>query len=230
MQPYLFPYIGYFQLINAVDLFVIFDDVNYIKRGWINRNRILLRNSPFLFTMPLEKASQNKLICETRISSGFIRWRRKFFEVLRHCYHRAPFYRECIELIKRLLEPGDYRLNVFLGMQLERLSRYLGIETEFLYSSEVDKDSNLRGQDRIIDICKRLGGKIYINPIGGRALYRREDFLRQGVDLAFLKRRPIRYRQFGETFVSDLSIIDVLMFNSLDTVSLFLQEYDLSRG
>ncbi len=230
MQPYLFPYIGYFQLINAVDIFVIFDDVSYIKKGWINRNRVLVKNRPFLFTMPIEKASQNRLISETRISPDFNTWRTKFFELLRHSYHRAPFYSECMGFIKQLLEPDDYRLGIFLGLQIRRLSRYLGIETEFVFSSEIEKNNDLRGQDKIIDICRQLDAEVYINPVGGKALYRGDDFLRNGIELLFLESKPVRYKQFNQDFVPDLSIIDVLMFNALDRVNQFLHEYELSRA
>jgi hypothetical protein len=229
MQPYFFPYIGYFQLINAVDTFVIYDDVNYIKKGWINRNRILINNKPYMFTLSLGKVSQNELICDTKLSFDFSNWRNRFFEQLRHSYHRAPYYDKCIDFIRHLLDVDDFRLNIFLGSQIKKLAQYFGIYTEFLYSSKIAKNSELRAQDKIIDICKRLGAKIYINLIGGRGLYKRDEFLLNNIELVFLESNLIEYKQFNEMFTPNLSIIDVMMFNSQKSVGLFLEQYRLDR-
>jgi len=227
MQPYLFPYIGYFQLLNAVDIFVIYNDVNYIKRGWINRNRILVNGKPFLFTMPLKKASQNRLISQTEISDSFTSWRIKFMEQLRHAYHRAPFYSDCICLVKEVLCQDEYRLDRFLGLQIEIVAEYLGIGTQIVYSSEVGKGGALKGQDRIIDICRKTGAQVYINPLGGKELYDQSDFFENGLDLLFLECQTVEYRQLNHPFVSNLSIIDVLMFNSVERVREFLNRYEL---
>jgi len=227
MQPYLFPYLGYFQLMKAVDTFVIFDDVNYIKKGWINRNRILVDGKPFLFTMPLEKISQNKLICDARVSPSLPQWLDRFFEQLRHGYHRAQYYDHCIDVIRPLFYGEDRRLNVFLSLQMKELARHLGIDAELVYSSEILKNPDIKAQDKIIDICKRLGAKHYVNLPGGRELYQSDAFLENDLELLFVESSPIEYKQFDEAFVPNLSIIDVMMFNSREAISVLLEHYKL---
>jgi len=223
MQPYLFPYIGYFQLINSVDKFVVYDDVNYIKQGWINRNRLLLNKKDFLFGVILDGASSFKLINEIQVKDNGL----KLLKTIEQAYLKAPYYKEVYPLIESLLVQQEKNLAKYIYHQLSSISKYLEIQTEFILSSEIEKDNTLKGQDKVISICKILKGDVYINAIGGQELYDKETFLSHGLTLSFIKSKPVNYAQFANDFIPWLSIIDVLMFNSRDEIKQFLNEYEL---
>lgn len=223
MQPYFMPYIGYFQLMKAVDKYVIYDDVNYIKRGWINRNNILENGEKKLFTISLHKASQNKLINEIEIEDDF----QKFLKTIQMNYRKAPYYSEIISLIERIVSFPDKNLARFLTNSFREILSYLSIDTELLVSSRLQKDCSLKGSDKILHICKLLGADTYYNAIGGQELYDKEEFAKNGIQLHFLQTAPISYPQFNQEFVPYLSIIDVLMFNSPEKVNKLLDEYTL---
>lgn len=226
MQPYIFPYIGYFQLINAVDKFIVFDDVSYINKGWINRNNILLNNSAYMFTVPLKKSSQNKLISEIDISDDS-NWKEKFLKTLQAAYSKAPNYGEVYSLADKILNSGLSKLSDFLRNSLIGTLDYLGIETEIINSSRVYNNKELKGQERILDICKQENANEYINPMGGMGLYDKERFKIDGINLSFLKTDDISYEQFGGEFISNLSIIDVMMFNEATECRKLLDHYSL---
>ncbi len=226
MQPYLFPYIGYFQLINFVDKFVIYDDVNYIKKGWINRNRILTNDKENLFTVPLKKASQNKLIKDIEISDEK-KSTNHLSETIFRSYKKAPFFDEAFGLISEILNSGEKTIAKFNFLSLKKLCAYLAIETNIIESSSVYSNSNLKQQERIIDICKKENADHYINLSGGRDLYSTEIFKSHEIKLNFMKSSCISYKQFNNEFKDSLSIIDVLMFNSKSKIMEFLGEYEL---
>ncbi len=228
MQPYFMPYIGYWQLINAVDRFVILDDVKYIMRGYINRNSILLNSEPYRFTIPIEKASQNKLIKETKIK--FTSEKRKdFLLTLYNAYGKAPYYESVISLIQDIINNYDTDLTAFIRYSIEKIAEYLNISTDILLSSEIDKNQMLKGENRIIEICKKLDADIYINPCGGRKLYDLKNFAKERIQLFFLdtKSECIIYDQGRKDFVNNLSIIDIMMFNDVNTIQRFLTQYKL---
>ncbi|HEX8397609.1 MAG TPA: WbqC family protein [Pyrinomonadaceae bacterium] len=225
MQPYLFPYIGYFQLLNAVDKFVVFDDVNFIKKGWINRNNILVNGQKYLFTVPLKDASQNKLIKEIEIAEGD--WQKKFLKTLSQSYKKAEFFDETFALIEKTVYSGESFIAKLILGSLLLLKDALGINTEIVPSSEIYNNRELKAQDRILDICKQEKASEYVNPAGGTELYDRRNFSENGVKLFFLKPQPFTYRQFGDEFVPHLSIIDVLMFNGAAGTRELLSKYDL---
>jgi len=223
MQPYLFPYIGYWQLINNVDMFVIFDDVNFIKRGYINRNYILIQGKSKLITLELIKASQNKLIKEIEVGYNSD----KLIKTIEMAYKRAPYFKKVFPLIVEILSNKEKNLVKFLSFSLEKISDYLKLNTMFIYSSDIKKDNRLKGQNKIIDICKKIGAKEYVNPIGGITLYKKEVFEKEEIKLKFLKSKKIEYKQFKNEFVPNLSIVDVMMFNDKEKIGSFLKEYDL---
>ncbi len=223
MQPYLFPYIGYWQLINAVDVFVIYDDVNYRKRSFINRNYILIKGNPHLFTLQLKKASQNKLINEIEIGEN----REKILKTILFNYKKAPYFKEVYSLIEDILLNREKNLAKYLSYSIKRVSDFLDIKTKFLYSSEIPKDSSLKRQDRIINICKNLKATVYINSIGGKEIYDKSVFAENGIQLKFLKPKNIMYRQWDSNFIPNLSIIDVMMFNHRDEIKDMLNKYEL---
>jgi hypothetical protein len=226
MQPYFFPYIGYFQLINAVDKFVLYDDVNYIKKGWINRNRILADGAAGFFVLPCKKASQNKLIneIETLLDQ---KEKEKLLKRFYHAYHHAPQFEAVFNLIEQALTREARTIAQLAAESILAVCKFLDIETEIIPSSSVFQNRGLKKADRLIDICWQLNAHDYINAAGGTAIYTKDYFLESGIHLYFLESRPIAYRQFGQPFVPWLSIIDVLMFNKKEQCKSFLNEYDL---
>jgi hypothetical protein len=227
MQPYLLPYIGYYQLLRSVDKFIVFDDVNYINRGWINRNRILVNGKDHMFTLPLENASQNKFICAVNISSEAEKWRRKFFRTMELNYCKAPMYKPVMSFMEMLFKELCGSLSVFLMKELELTCSYLGINTEIVSSSQIYDNRELAGGERIIDICRKEGVDTYINACGGTDIYDKKDFAAHGINLKFIQTGDIKYHQFSNEFVPWLSIVDVMMFNSPAQINVMLDDYEL---
>lgn len=223
MQPYLFPYITYWQLINMVDVFVIYDDVNFIKRGFINRNDLLENNCRKLFTLELLGASQNKKINEIEIGSN----KQKIIKRIKYNYSKAPYFNEIFLLINTIFNNPTKNLSLFIGDSLEIISKYLGFDTKFVYSSALKNDKTLKAQDKLIEISKIFKAKEYINTIGGIDLYNRDDFEKQNINLSFIKTEYFEYKQFNDNYISNLSIIDVMMFNSKEEVLKMLEKYIL---
>ncbi len=216
MQPYFFPYIGYFQLINAVDLFILYDNIKYTKKGWINRNRILQNGRDALFSLPLQNASDSQTIVERRLSSNFSR--AKLLNQIIGAYRRAPYFEATIPLIRHIVQRDETNLFDYLHHSLLRTCEHLGITTTILVSSKINIDHTLRSQEKVLALCAAVGASHYINSIGGTSLYSKDVFSEHGVDLQFIQSHPFEYPQFGNPFVPSLSIIDVLMFNPLDTI------------
>ncbi|NOH80822.1 WbqC family protein [Vibrio sp. RE86] len=226
MQPYFMPYIGYFQLINSVDKFIIYDDVNYIKRGWINRNRFLINSTPKLLSVPLKNASQNKLILDININDQSL-WKTKFLKSINLAYKKAPYFDEVYALIEDVFQCNNNNLSFFVANSIVSICRYLGIGTDIVLSSAIYNNAELSGQQRIIDICLREKASVYINPINGTELYDNEIFNQNGIELKFIKSDSFEYQQFGSEFHPWLSIIDVMMFNSPSEINDFLKKYRL---
>jgi hypothetical protein len=220
-QPYLFPYLGYFQLIAAVDRFVIYDDVQFIKGGWINRNNIIGAAGAQLFTLELHEASPNKLI--NQISIG--RNAAKLVKTISQTYRRAPRWTMVMPEIESCLLDPERNLARFTGNSVRRICSLLGIRTEILISSELAAGIGLSGQDRVLAICRALGASHYLNAIGGSSLYDDATFSAAGIRLGFLRMGEVAYRQFTAPFVPRLSIIDVLMFNPPEAFPALLATY-----
>lgn len=228
MQPYLFPYIGYFQMINAVDVFVFYDDVNFIKQGWINRNRILLNGKDFMFTVPLEKANSFSTIKDTLINEKFYEsWKKKFELTVEQNYKKAPHFLKVNQLLKDVLDQKHASISKLAINSISTISNYLGIQTKFVTASESYTNKDLERQERLVAICKTENANHYINAVGGQELYTKQSFLENDIQLSFIKTLPITYKQFNEDFIPWLSIIDVLMFNSVEEVNEMLDKYEL---
>lgn len=227
MQPYIFPYIGYFQMIKAVDTFVFYDDVNFIKKGWINRNRILVNGNDYTFTVPLQKVSQNNLILDSFIHRElYPEWKSNFLQTLAS-YKKAPYYNEIYPFIQNFLDMEYNSISELAIRTIVETSKYLGLNTKFKKSSESYHNRGMERQERLIDICKHESANHYINALGGQELYKKEDFHKGGIRLSFIKSNPIEYKQFKNEFVPWLSIIDVLMFNSKEETLKLLDKYEL---
>lgn len=225
MQPYFFPYIGYWQLIAAVDRYVVYDDVAYIKGGWINRNNILINGAASLITLPLEKVSSYKNINEINITTDKVQIK-KCLKSLMLAYSKAPYFSDVMPIIESVFASTD-NIAKFNYNAIEKIKEYLGLQTEIILSSNLEKNNELKAQDKVIHINKLLKSDMYINAIGGMDLYSRDDFRKHDIGLKFLKTGDIMYKQFKDGFVPNLSIIDVLMFNGKSRVLELLQQYVL---
>ncbi len=223
MQPYLFPYIGYWQLIGTVDTFVIYDDVSFIKQGYINKNNILSNNKTQPFTLELIGASSNKLINEIKVGNNT----KKILKTIKQNYIKASYFKNIYPILEDILNQNEKNLAKFLGYSLQKILDYLEINTKLIYSSNIEKDSNLKAQNKVIDISKRLNATNYINAIGGQELYDKKSFQKENIELSFLKTEIIEYKQFNNEFISYLSIIDILMFNSKTEIKEMLNRYTL---
>jgi len=228
MQPYLFPYLGYWQLIHAVDLFIIYDDVNYIKGGWINRNCISLNHAPHFLTLSLSQASPFKKINETLIHPDK-KNKTKMLGLLESAYRAAPFFKIVFPLLKTCIDDAENNLSLFLEKKIKMICEYLAIKTPIVLSSSIRKKDFLTGQDRVIDICQNVNATHYINAIGGKELYSESEFNAANMDLAFLQSQSMQYAQFSEPFIPNLSIIDVMMFNDSEKIQQALNKFNLIR-
>lgn len=226
MQPYFFPYIGYWQLMNCVDTYIIYDDVNYIKGGWINRNRILINGQPSYFNVQMKGASPLKKINEVEVSDDQV-FKRKMLATLKMSYSNAPYFDEIFPLLNDIILNDESNLAKYLEYSIRKIAQYLDINTNIIVSSSIEKNNELKGKEKVLHICNILGANDYINAIGGQELYDYESFEKMGIQLNFLKTNNINYNQYNNEFVPCLSIIDVLMFNSKEKVKLMLNDYEL---
>ncbi len=222
MQPYFLPYIGYFQLIKAVNLFIIYDDVQFIKGGWINRNYMLLNGGKFMFNLILKGASANKLINEISVQPN----QNKLLKTIYHSYNKAPYFESAFPVIENILNYEDKNLAKFIGNSIITICNYSEIDTKIIYSSALEKNNELKAQEKIIHICKLLDADTYINAIGGQELYDKETFKKFCIDLKFIKCNLTSYPQFKNEFIPWLSILDVMMFNSTDEINKMLDNYE----
>ena len=226
MQPYFLPYLGYFQLIHAVDAFVVYDDIQFTKRGWIRRNRILTGNQPSWITLPLEHDSDYLDIRQRRIASTFDR--DKLLRRIRASYERAPRFASTIPLIAEIVGFESANLFDFLFHSIECVCARLGIGTRLIVASTLPVDASLRKQDRVLAIARACGADGYVNPVSGEALYSRAEFAAHGITLEFLRTEPFEYAQFSPPHVPDLSIVDLLMFADEGTLGRLLERYQVS--
>ncbi|NIC04298.1 WbqC family protein [Billgrantia bachuensis] len=222
MQPYLFPYIGYFQLIYAADLFLIYDDIAYIKQGYINKNSILSTNGAIRFTVPVPGASSNKLISELQYSDRV----KKILKTIEQSYSKAPLFEFVFPILRRSLEHKDRSIATVCQKSYEEIFSYLGIEKRFAKTSELDYDRYASAQDRLVALCHLFGADCYLNSPGGRKLYTKSDFAKKGVDLKFVDSLPVEYSQGGTGFTPNLSIIDMLMNCSPQQVIEQMERYE----
>lgn len=225
-QPYFFPYLGYWQMINAADVFLICDDYSYIKQGWINRNRILINNSPHFFCIPVSHPSCNKTIREHTIASNPIQFQ-KLLKTISYAYQKAPYFNEGYSLFESLLLYPNSNLSKYVENSIRQICRYLGIQTEIRNSSEFYIDKYQDKQERFLRYCKMFHATTWINPIGGLSLYNPHEVAAYGVGLKFLKSDLPPYRQFNNDFVPGLSILDAIMFCSKGQLQEMLCCYSL---
>lgn len=222
MQPYFFPYIGYFQLINSVDKFIVYDNIQFTKKGWINRNRILQNGKDEYITIPLKKDSDYLNIVQREWAETDVVEKQKLIRRIKESYRKAPQFSTVFPLIETAINFNDRNLFLYLFNSLTTICGYLDITTEFIVSSTLAIDHTLKSEEKVLALCKNIGATHYINPIGGLSLYSKEIFGQNNMELAFIKSNNIEYPQFKNDFVPWLSIIDVLMFNDKDKVKEYI--------
>ena len=227
MQPYLFPYIGYWQLINIVDTFVIYDNIQFSKKGWFHRNNILLNGKKTLFSIPLKKDSDSLDVVERYISDGAEKEINKIIRQVENAYKKAPYFVDVFPLIKEIFQNAERNLFKYIYNSVIQICEYLEINTNIVISSTINIDHSLKSQDKVIALNKALNATKYINPIGGTELYDFEKFQNENIELFFLNSNVPEYNQFGKEFIPYLSIIDIMMFNSREEIKKMLIEYKL---
>lgn len=224
-QPYLFPYLNYFHLLESADKVIFYDDINYIKGGWINRNRILNKNEDLLLTVPVAKASQNKFTNEITpiIDERFVN---KAIQSLTHAYSKAPYYSDIMQLIKSVFEKTYTSIADLAINSIVETYKYLGKELCYDRSSICSpKSKGLGKSDRLIKITLEQGYSNYINVKWGQNIHSKDYFRQHGINLLFLESLPYAYKQYNNIFIPSLSIIDVLMFNDKDTIESLMRLY-----
>lgn len=226
MQPYFFPYIGYFQLIKSVDKIVMLDDVNYINRGWINRNRILVNGQVKLITIPLVQASQNKHILDIELLSE-LKWKDNLLKTIEFNYKKAPYFKDVYSIVQSIILFEELNLSSYIHNSLLQICHYLDINTVIEATSSKYENGHLKAAEKILDICLQEKAQIYINPIGGTELYDRRLFEKNDIQLNFIQSKEFEYKQYNTKFVPWLSLVDVLMFNSKEQIKFYLNEYVL---
>jgi hypothetical protein len=225
MQPYFLPYIGYFQLISAVDTFVVYDNIQYTKKGWINRNRYLLNGKADQFSIALKKDSDYLHVADRYISDTFDR--NKLLNRLTSAYRKAPHLEETIILLKEVIYFDEINLFDYIYHSITTICDYIGITTKLVKSSSIDIDHSLKSEKKVIAICKAMNAETYINAIGGIELYSSDSFSKEGIKLGFIKPNLIEYQQFDNNFVPWLSIVDLFMFNCKADVQKHINSYGL---
>lgn len=220
MQPYFMPYIGYYQLIAAADVFVVYDNIKYTKKGWINRNRMLLNGADAMFSLPLKKDSDALDVVQRELAVDFDR--DKLLNQFRGAYRRAPYFEQTWSLLENIIHNKEQNLFRFLLHSVKTTCAHLGICTPILVSSDIAVDHQLKAESKVLALCQAIGTKTYINTIGGVDLYSKEVFNAHGIELRFIRTTPFDYLQFDAPFVPWLSIIDVLMFNPVNAVSEYI--------
>lgn len=225
MQPYFLPYIGYWQLINAVDIFVVYDNIKYTKRGWINRNRYLLNGKSALFSLNLKNDSDFLNINQRYLSNEYKR--SKLIAKLKHTYNDAPMAQVFFPKIEKIINHADDNLFDYIYNSIIAICKILNIETKIITSSTVNINHSLKSEEKVISICKAMKASTYINPIGGIELYSKERFEKNKIDLKFIRPGLIHYKQYENCFIEGLSVLDVMMFNSSCEIIDMLNKYEL---
>ena len=227
MQPYFLPYVGYFHLINSVDEFVIYDNIQYTKKGWINRNRILVNGSDKIITLPIKKDSDYLDVSGRYLADSWEIEKSKLNNLIISSYKKSPQFNRVFPVISSILELPNTNLFEYILGSLQLLNSYLRIETPITISSTINIDHSLKSKEKVIAICEELNADTYINAIGGQELYDEKKKKNRGLDLKFVKSPPLDYKQYKNEFIPWLSILDVLMFNNRKDITDYMNQYTL---
>lgn len=227
MQPYFFPYIGYFQLMNAVDKFVVYDNIQYTKNGWINRNRILQNDKDILFTIPLKKDSDLLNVNQRILADNSTEIREKILRQIKHNYQKARYFDSIYPFVEKCFLSKETNLFNYIFFSITQVAQLFDIKTEIIISSTIDINHDLKGREKVLGICNKMNCDNYINAVGGVDLYNKDVFSKNNFRLNFLKTNKIKYQQYNSEFIPNLSIIDVLMFNSVNEIKSMINSFTL---
>lgn len=230
MQPYFLPYLGYISLIKHTDKFILLDHVQFIRHGWIERNRILKPDAGWQYIkVPLQKHSRETKIKDVVINNE-LQWKNKTLAQLQHYKKAAPYFNEVIEVLQNIYT-NEYKSIGDLNLEALRLTcSYLGISKpiEIFSKMSLDIDTVTVPDEWALNICKAIPGITeYWNPPGGMKFFDKSKFSANKINLKFHKIVLIDYPQIRSTFEPGLSIIDVMMFNSVEQINLMLDSYEL---
>lgn len=235
MQPYLFPYLGYFQLMRHVDTYVFYENVQYMRQGWVNRNRLytnIKKNETHYFTFAVVKDDYKKEINE-RYYSNLKADCEKLRRILYQSYKNASNFEEAYTVIDQALQFENNNVAYFNMNANYLIARYMGIDTQITCMERIkdkgfwDNYYRLDYESKVIYICRFFQGQRYVNAIGGASLYHKKAFLHNNIELKFIKMDDIVYPQFEGEFTPNLSIIDVIMHNKIDSIKLLLDRYQI---
>lgn len=230
MQPYFFPYMGYFSLIKHTDEFILFDPVQFIRHGWIERNRILKQGGGWIYIkVPLNKFSRDTIIKDVGINNDTL-WQDKILAQLNTYKKKAPFYYKVKKLLDQLFSEKFTSITKLNEKSIELVCDYLNIELKMRVFSEMDLSIQEPNEpdEWALNICKAMGGvKEYWNAKGGEEFFSRKKYEANGISIHFLNLKSIEYQQIENTFEPGLSILDTLMFNSPKEINSLLDQYDL---
>lgn len=218
MQPYFLPYVGYFQLMASVDKFVVYDDVSFIKGGWINRNNIKVQQQAKLITVPLQNGNSGVPICDVLIAEKKEFWSKKMLRTVLESYTKAPYFERIYPMFERWISSNCDRISELNVKIIREVCGYINLNVEIEPTSGVYGNCQLSSVSRVLDICKKEGASHYINAIGGKELYSQEVFQREKIKLSFLQPQLSPYPQGKGEFLKGLSMLDVLMYNSPEVV------------
>ena len=227
MQPYFLPYLGYWQLLNYVDQYVVYDNIQFSKRGWFIKNSFLMNGSAKPFSLPLKKDSDYLNVDERIMASNREKDVQKVLGQIKSAYAKAPYFKDVYPVLEQCFLSKEENLFKFIINSILTIKAYLNINTNIIISSSVKINHDLKGKDKVIGLCKAVGCSKYINPIGGTELYTKEEFQNEGIELGFLKMNNIVYTQFKHDFVPNLSILDVMMFNTKDEIKTLLGKFSI---
>lgn len=222
MQPYLFPYIGYYQLAYHSNMFIFYDDVNYIKGGYINRNNILTRNGFQLFTIPIIKASSFKKINDLFFQEDT----RKVLTSISQTYSKAPYFSSTFPLIEKILNDKNRNVANIASRSIIEVFQYIGLKLNYDFSSKINYNRENSAQEKIYELCKINNADKYVNAYGGMALYDKNEFKKRNIELGFINSIPTPYTQINSNeFIKNASMIDILMNCSKDEIINQLNNY-----
>ena len=228
MQPYFLPYIGYFQLMEMVDEFVIYDNIEFSKASWIRRNRMLQNGKDAFFTLPIKKDSDFLDVDQRYLAKNFDKEAGKLLRRIEANYSKAPYFKDFFPIIQKIIFCKERNLFDYILNSVYCVKDYLKIETPIKVFSKLGKDVHLlRAQDKVIGVCKALQATHYINSFGGKHLYDSESFEKENLQLLFFRTSHIEYSQFDNDFLPFLSIMDVCMFNDVSQVREYLKQYEI---
>ncbi len=219
MQPYFMPYLGYWQLMQHVDVYVIYDNIQFTRKGWIHRNRMLQNGKDEYFSLPLKKDSDYLNIDQRFLSDSADKELLKLTRKIESNYRKAPMFKEHMPLVNDIFACDKTNLFDFLLYSINKVKETLEINTKLVISSDLEIDHGLKSQEKVLAICNELGATEYINPIGGLELYDHQAFAESSIELKFMKSKLEAYPQFKNAFIPGLSILDILMFNEKKSIS-----------